>query len=634
MNSLRCLSHFPRNLITGLLAGVLAALPFRTAVPIKVYAAARPEPASTQHRLRLSVRDSGSNAPAHGEGIFPHRPSAARPISGPLFSSQPTEAEIRHARIFEEPLLPMGRPSATENKDLARALQTFLRAKDQDDASALTGFLKRHPHSAWRASLLTNLGMVYRKTGYFSRALSAWEAAWEASKKETGLAERALADRAAGELADLRARLGQDERLQALLAELDGRDLRGPATEKMTAAREGLWQIQHQPRDSFQCGLFALTWVRSTLQSETILNIKAEALPVSAQGASLAQLQSLAQQWGLSYGMAKRAHGAPIPTPAVVHWKVGHFGALVKEQNGRYLLKDPTADLAFGGEIWVSPAAIEAETSGYFLIPVKNRWAGWQPVSQKEGATVWGKGYTSSSNPNGTKSNDKKVPDDNDCQKNGKGMAKYAVHAMLVSLNIEDTPVGYTPPRGPAINFTVTYNQREANQPAVFTYSNLGAKWTFNWLSYVVDDPTNPLANAALYVQGGGTESYTRFDTARQAYAPQMESRAVLARTSPTTYERRLPDGSKQIFSVSDGATIYPRKTFLTQIVDPFGNTVTLTYDAGRRITNIRDALGQVTTLSYELPDEPLKITKVTTPSAVPPSSNMTVPGSSYALRT
>jgi hypothetical protein len=36
---------------------------------------------------------------------------------------------------------------------------------------------------------------------------------------------------------------------------------------------------------------------------------------------------------------------------------------------------------------------------------------------------------------------------------------------MVVSLNILDTPVWYTPPRGPAPRFTVTYSQREAHQP-------------------------------------------------------------------------------------------------------------------------------------------------------------------------
>src|SRR5205814_8088081 len=79
-------------------------------------------------------------------------------------------------------------------------------------------------------------------------------------------------------------------------------------------------------------------------------------------------------------------------------------------------------------------------------------------------------------------------------------------------------------------------------------------------------------------------------------------------------YEKRFPDGSKQIFTLSDGATSYPRKIFMTQSVDPVGNAVTIGYDSSFRITAITDALGQVTTVSYELSGDPLKITKVTEP--------------------
>ena len=196
----------------------------------------------------------------------------------------------------------------------------------------------------------------------------------------------------------------------------------------------------------------------------------------------------------------------------------------------------------------------------------------------------------------------------------GEGMARYSAHAMMASLNIEDTPIRYTPPRGPAINFTVTYNQRETQQPDTFSYSNLGPKWTFNWLSYVVDDPSNPSANAAVYVPGGGAEAYSGFDSGSQSYQPDAQSHAVLVRVSPAAYEKRFPDGSKQIFSLSGGSNSAPRKIFMTQWVDPAGNAVMIEYDPSFRVTTITDALGQVTTVSYELPDDPLKITKVTEP--------------------
>jgi RHS repeat-associated protein len=198
-------------------------------------------------------------------------------------------------------------------------------------------------------------------------------------------------------------------------------------------------------------------------------------------------------------------------------------------------------------------------------------------------------------------------------QKGDCGMARYSVHSMLVSLNIVDTPLHYSPPRGIDIAFTVTYNQRESQQPAAFNYSNLGPKWTFNWLSYVTDDPNFQLPYTPVYVPGGGAEIYP-FDSLTQTFPYDPQSHALLVKTGSDAYERRLPDGSKQIFAQSDGATSYPRRIFMTRIIDPTGNTVVIGYDGSFRVTTITDSLGQVTTISYGLADDPLKITRVTDP--------------------
>jgi YD repeat-containing protein len=254
--------------------------------------------------------------------------------------------------------------------------------------------------------------------------------------------------------------------------------------------------------------------------------------------------------------------------------------------------------------------ALEAwEASGYFLIPKQALPARWRVVALSEGSQVWGKGATTASDPEfQTPSDDKVRPSCASCN----GMADYNLHTMLVALNIVDTPVGYTPPVGPAINFTVTYNKRDSFQPAIFSYWNFGPKWTSDWLSYVTDDPSNPSANATVYIRGGGQETYTNFNSGSQQYATQMRSRSVLARISSTSYERRMPDGSKQVFAQPDGASTFPRKVFMTGVVDPMGNAASLTYDSSLRLMAITDAIGQVTTLGFEDASNPLRVTKIT----------------------
>ena len=81
--------------------------------------------------------------------------------------------------------------------------------------------------------------------------------------------------------------------------------------------------------------------------------------------------------------------------------------------------------------------------------------------------------------------------------------------------------------------------------------------------------------------------------------------------------ERRLPDGSKEIFGLPEPEATRngrERRVFLTEIVDPAGNSLKLAYDSLMRITAVTDAIGQVTRVSYNLPSDLLKITRVTDP--------------------
>ena len=192
-------------------------------------------------------------------------------------------------------------------------------------------------------------------------------------------------------------------------------------------------------------------------------------------------------------------------------------------------------------------------------------------------------------------------------------MAAYDIHLMLVSLNISDEPVGYAPPIGPAVRFRATYNQREIYQPQTFSYSNLGPKWTFDWLSYIEEGAT-PDDIINLYVRGGGQETYV-YDSTTGSYGPHKESRAGVIRTSPDRYERHLSDGSVEVFAKLDGA-LPSRKVFMTEVRDPQGNATTFMYDPTGvlRVLEIHDAAGGVTTLSYDWPGDDLKITKFTDP--------------------
>src|SRR5581483_10776040 len=90
--------------------------------------------------------------------------------------------------------------------------------------------------------------------------------------------------------------------------------------------------------------------------------------------------------------------GAPVVVPSVVHWKVGHYAAILRQEGKRFFVVDPT----FGISRWMSEEALEAESSGYFLIPAGPLKNNWRTVSPTTAGTIWGRGITGSSDPNAT----------------------------------------------------------------------------------------------------------------------------------------------------------------------------------------------------------------------------------------
>jgi hypothetical protein len=136
----------------------------------------------------------------------------------------PTPRDIFHARLFGEPLVPIGPdPTPDENAALADALSGYSRRSGPDDFVSLTSFLETSPKSPWNAALLATLGHEYYCAGYYSKALDAWRRAWKLAKLAADLKGKALADGTLGELAYMHARLGQMTELDEFLNFLIGR---------------------------------------------------------------------------------------------------------------------------------------------------------------------------------------------------------------------------------------------------------------------------------------------------------------------------------------------------------------------------------------------------------------------------
>lgn len=541
--------------------------------------------------------------------------SADLPNERTAAAAAPVSARLLTVRGLEEPLVPTKPTTAAEDAAVEKAAAQYRAATPTGDEvqtlAPFERFVTAFPHSGWTAAVYTNLGLGYYRAGYFSRAFKAYEAAWREGRTATQPQAKAIVDRAVGELARMHGKVGHADELEALFKDIGKRPLSGPATEAITGAHEGAWEMRNHPGDAFLCGPKALQNTLRALGSSAKDVAFIDQAESGRHGFSLSQVSALAESAGVPHRLIHREPGQAIPVPSVINWKVNHYAAIISEENGRYHIKDPT----FGGELTVSRAAIDAESTGYFLVPSGGPAdAGWRSATSEEAARVFGMGNT----PDNQRGSLQDGADDKLRSCSGTGMCVPDAFAMNVSLNLKDTPVGYAPQKGPDAHVSVVYNQRDGDQPAVFSYSNVGPKWTLSLLSFVQDSPASPGANVTRYVAGGGDVAYAGYSGATGMFTAEMQTQSVLSRTPATgaaaSYTLTKKDGSKLIYGQSDGATSGVRRVFLTAVVDPQGNSLMLAYDGQLRLTTITDAAGRVTTLGYGMATSPLLVTTITDP--------------------
>ncbi len=523
----------------------------------------------------------------------------------------PSGAEALHWPSLAQPLLPLaGTANAGDDAVLRAALLALSEHPDWDGTAPLVAFVAKHKSSRWLPAVALSLGDVAYQVGRFSQALSFWQRAWVLAKDDASDWGTALANQAIAEYAKMNARVGRQDEVRRVLTEVEGRTFQGDAAITLDSAREGLWAMERKPGIAFRCGPLALTSVLEALEPESADRAQPFLSKVHSppQGFSLTEVAQMAPELGLRLQRVFRRPGAPLVVPAVVHWQVGHFAAIVETRAGRYRVKDPT----FGNETWMTTDAIDAESSGYFLIPKGPLHAGYRPVDEREGSGAMGKGQSGMTDPDETgPEDDSNGGDTEDC-----AMATYKFHTLLASLSVSDTPVRYAMARGPEVAFKVTYNQREAGQPIAPQTTGFGPNWVSTWTSYLEDNPAAPSANVKLRQRGGGGGVFSSYSALTQTFALHGESASLLRRLTAHTYVREYANGAKDFYEHSIGTKGPMRRVFLSRVVDAQGNQVALHYDPTlpTRLLSIVDAVGLTTSLFYEHAGAPFLVTKIEDP--------------------
>ncbi len=564
--------------------------------------------------------------------------------------------------------MPLGVSSPSERTNIERALEAY---KRQGSAQPLETYLEAHPASVWRVPVLWGLSTVYRRMGAHSKELKALRQAWAILHAASGPVSP-LEDRVVGDLAEVLVRYGKQEDLRTLLDSLSGRFIVGSSSTKLIWARSALdGMAAHEDRNRI-CGPLALLSLAGADWHRPEAKSWLSRIPTSTGGTTLFQNANYARELGLDLIPVRRVENTPITAPMMLHQKENHFVAILVQDGDRYKIYDP----AQGITRWVSSSVLEEESTGYGLLPKQSATQNWRILDQTEASHVWGAAWCAP----GPNPDDAHGPDspENDRCKGGKGMPTYSFYLVEAGLGISDTPLAYTAPKGPQIDFRLTYNQKDSNQPQTFTYTNWGPKWTSNWVSYLISGQANDAIKH--YRAGGGQLTFAQIPQQAPSVAQSrvdrlpgsgavihlpngqqqtLDSKTVKAlkdqgKSLPEAPNPRLtihgkpnaramgliaapgdwvesrtnelirsnPGGAGFVLYKPDGSSeLYersdgatPAKYFLTQRIDPAGNIVSITYDASLRITSVQDALGQTSSFSYGYAGDPARVTQITDP--------------------
>ncbi len=542
--------------------------------------------------LSLACGEAGRTAESGGGVLPPEK-------LGATFS----DADVFGLRTFAEPLVPTSATGkAEEDAALGTAVNAYLASGSME---SLDGFLTAWPDSRWAAALEYNLGLLRYTAGYFTRAEAHWKRAWELARGGNEQEVRALANQALAQMVRLQSRLGQKDELKPLLSGAESREIGGSARQMIDAARGTLYGLEHRSADNSKSSLSALGEVRSALNIPQAFAPQIATVPSSPQGISLAQVSKLASVLKMPNQMVRLAQGGDIPVPSIMHMKLGHYAAIVGKSDQGFQVHDA----ALGFDNTISADAILTEGSGYFLVPAAKVPKGFEDVSEDEGEGVYGSGDAETQQDGSYRASDAfavKGP-------NFPGLASYAVHAMMVSLHVEATPMENTVIFGPEVSPQVTYNERDTTQSANLNVTNFGRQWTMNWTSSLRVEGTN---TARVLLRGGGFEDYPI-----GLAAPNFQSgvlRPRLTRKSATQWDREQLNGTRETYTAlvppgQNGTGTY----YLTQVSDLFGNAVKLEYDSSYRLSGLRDGLGRMTTFTYgsEGKLERYRVTKITDPN-------------------
>jgi YD repeat-containing protein len=359
----------------------------------------------------------------------------------------------------------------------------------------------------------------------------------------------------------------------------------------------------------------------------------------------MSELLTLSSKAGLNLVAVECAVGSPIPVPSFMHWKQGHFSAIVERRGSWFRVSDPLIQ-----SNWIQEKTIRAASSACFLVisngvlaslpmlqtfqldSVKGRLPCGYPCPWEEfdnGADCLG---SDSSDDNsgavsyasafgctlcgggGGAGHFQQCPQ---CGSGGgpSGIPVWNVSEPYINLWLFDEPLGYRPGVGRRISFALAYKQREQEAGTLGNVS-CGLHWNCSWVNYINASSPYSQNQPEMKTPTGRDEIFTADGATAEYYSSAITVSNVVS-GALIGYSVTYPDGSMDLYNypATDGSgdTLFYR----TASLDPGGHSTLFNYSSASGsvlLSYVVDADGRANTLEYTNSPNPTLITGVTDP--------------------
>ena len=210
----------------------------------------------------------------------------------------------------------------------------------------------------------------------------------------------------------------------------------------------------------------------------------------------------------------------------------------------------------------------------------------------------------------------------------GGGMPSWFVTEPFLNLWVQDTPLEYMPAYGPDVKLTLAYHDRGwvsvvsgwRWHGAEFGNGFAGGTWACSWLSFAELDSSENIVDLKLPAGTWATFTFpTNSNTSAINYRNNMWLEKIGTSSNITSLQLHYPDGPIATYAVSDTNTplssypVYAGLFYLSSLSDAVGNQTTYSYDTDLYLTNVMAADGTTFTLNLDFSFSTAIVTNVVT---------------------